>query len=379
MMTPTRCATIRDARRRTPPRRRRRFLRIASSLERVDAATYASRVASRILRHDSGADGVMPGAVYDSTLACVARVRDVRSCVVSMHDRGFHRGAAAFDAATIVEGTAHLLETHAARLAKNCRAGGICANHIDVEALTRVVRETIEVSEVRFGQVRVYATSGSDGVNFSLCDAGGDRDDADVFVVAYEKKLPTCAASGDVDDDAVGLSAFVSDVPIKHPRFARMKTVNYLNNVLLARDARDRGVDVGVFATSDGCVGEAPGANLAFLTADGTLATPARDDVLAGITIARVMELAEKEENAVALAAVGVRRIEDAARVSLDVPLAARECMLVGSAANVQGITSWNGEIVGDGRVGPATKLLARLLLSDMFAGTQRLERPMVF
>jgi 4-amino-4-deoxychorismate lyase len=375
-MMPTRCASSRVAHRRAPPRRRR-FIPIASSLERVDAATYASRVASRILRHNVDGDAVMPGAVYDSTLACVARVRDVRSCVVSIHDRGFHRGAGAFDAATIVDGTAHLLESHAARLARNCRAGGLCAKDVDVEALTRVVRETIEVSEVRFGQVRVYATSGSDGVNFSLCDAAGDRDDADVFVVAYEKKLPTCAASGDADD--AGLSAFVSDVPIKHPRFARMKTVNYLNNVLLARDARDRGVDVGVFATSDECVGEAPGANLAFLTADGTLATPARDDVLAGITIARVMELAEKEENAVALAAVGVRRIEDAARVSPDVPLAARECMLVGSAANVQGITSWNGNVVGDGRVGPATKLLARLLLSDMFAGTQRLERPMVF
>ena len=34
--------------------------------------------------------------------------------------------------------------------------------------------------------------------------------------------------------------------------------------------------------------------------------TPSREDVLAGITIARVKELAEKRENAAALAAVGV-------------------------------------------------------------------------
>jgi 4-amino-4-deoxychorismate lyase len=176
-----------------------------------------------------------------------------------------------------------------------------------------------------------------------------------------------------------GLSAFVSDVPIKKPRFATVKSVNYLNNVLLAGDARRRGVDVGVFATEDGGVGEAPGANLAFLTADGTLVTPSREDVLAGITIARVKELAEKRENAAALAAVGVRRFDDDARVSPDVPLAARECMLVGSAMNVRGITSWNGTVVGDGRVGPATKLLARLLSRDMLAGTPRLERPMVF
>jgi len=105
----------------------------------------------------------MPGAVYDGTLACVARVRDVRSCVVSIHDRGFHRGAAAFDAATIVNGTAHLLESHVARLARNCRAGGICAKNVDVEALTRVVRETIEVSEVRFGQCACTRRAGAMG------------------------------------------------------------------------------------------------------------------------------------------------------------------------------------------------------------------------
>ena len=88
--------------------------------------------------------------------------------------------------------------------------------------------------------------------------------------------------------------------------------------------------------------------------------------MLAGITIARVKELAEKRENAAA-AAVGVRR-STTTRVSPDVPLAARECMLVGSAMNVRGITSWNGTVVGDGRVGPATKLLARLLSRDMLA-----------
>ena len=342
------------------------------ALERVDAKTYARRVASRILeRNDDESNVIMPGAVYDSTLACVARVRDVRSCVVSMHDRGFHRGAGAFDAATIVDGKAHLVESHLERLRRNARECDIRGRVLDARALTEIVRETIEVSEVSFGQVRVYATSGSGGVNFSLrgdADAGAP----DVFAIAYAKTPPR-------REEEEGLSAFVSDVPIKRPRFATVKSVNYLNNVLLAGDARRRGVDVGVFATEDGCVGEAPGANLAFLTADGTLVTPSREDVLAGITIARLKELAEKRENAAALAAVGVRRFDDDARVSPDVPLAARECMLVGSAVNVRGITSWNGTVVGDGRVGPATKLLARLLSRDMLAGTPRLERPMVF
>ena len=46
--------------------------------------------------------------------------------------------------------------------------------------------------------------------------------------------------------------------------------------------------------------------------------------------------------------------------------LAAEEAMLVGSAVGVQGIISWDGRQVGDGRVGPATSFLAELLLDDM-------------
>jgi 4-amino-4-deoxychorismate lyase len=46
--------------------------------------------------------------------------------------------------------------------------------------------------------------------------------------------------------------------------------------------------------------------------------------------------------------------------------LGADEAMLVGSAVGVQGIISWDGRQVGDGRVGPATCILAELLLDDM-------------
>ena len=113
----------------------------------------------------------MPGAVYDGTLGCITRVRDVRTCVVSMHDRGFHRGAAVFDAATIVDGRAHLVESHLERLRRNARACDVRGRGLDARALSEIVRETIEVSEVSFGQVRVYATSGSGGVDFSLRDA----------------------------------------------------------------------------------------------------------------------------------------------------------------------------------------------------------------
>ena len=101
-------------------------------------------------------------------------------------------------------------------------------------ALSEIVRETIEVSEVSYGQVRVYATSGSGGVDFSLRDddGGGARTSSRSRAV----KTPPRGVEEEVEE---GLSAFVSDVPIK-PRFATVKSVNYLNNVLLAGDARRR-------------------------------------------------------------------------------------------------------------------------------------------
>ena len=324
----------------------------------VDAATYASEVARRLVaQHDAAA--TMRGAAYDGALDVIVRVNDARCApVMRLYDRGFTRGHAVFDACTVHEGRCHLLAAHLERFARSAREAGV--GEMNEEALATMealVLEVVAQGGVTHGQVRMYATSGCESENFSLC--GATDSPPTYYVVAYEK---------DPDDWMVvrGLTASSSPVPIKPPRYATLKSTNYLPNVNVAQIARGNGVDVGVFLTQDGMIGEGPGANVAFLTPDGTLRTPPATNVLGGITIQRLRELIETESNRKALRKVGIKRFDDSQPLSPFVVLGAEEAMLVGSAVGVQGIISWDGRQVGDGRVGPATCILAELLLDDM-------------
>ena len=323
-------------------------------------------IAERIRARGGGRASVMGGAVYDGTLGVIAMLADVRGAVIDLADRGFTRGHAVFDAATVVDGRAHLLDEHLRRFAANARRAGVCGEALDVDFVKEVTKETIMTGGVIEGQVRVYATSGSSGLNFNLCDSAEPMTPT-LYVVAYTKDPIKCAA----DDDCVGLRAVSSPIPIKPPQYATLKSTNYLQNVHVAQHARDLGdADVGVFLTQAGMIGEAPGANVAFLTPDGTLRTPPCTEVLGGITVSRVQELILS--NASALKAVGVKRFDDSQQLSPFVILGAQEAMLIGSAVNIQGIIKWDSKVIGDGSVGPATRLLAKLLIEDMRGGVRR-------
>ncbi|OUS45956.1 branched-chain amino acid aminotransferase-like protein [Ostreococcus tauri] len=266
-------------------------------------------IARRIV--DRNERDAMPGAVYDGALDVLTRFRDVRGAVIDFTDRGFTRGHAVFDAATIVGGRAHLLERHLERFGRNAERAGLASDGLGVDRVREVVMETIEAAAIiGCGQVRVYATSGSDGMNFNC----------------------------------VGMRAVSSPVTIKPPQYATLKSTNYLNNVNAAQHARTVGADVGIFLTREGMIG--------------------------GITIGRVKEFIENPSNATELRAVGVKRFDDTMPLSPFVVLGASEVMLIGSAVNIQGIVEWDSKVIGDGSVGPATRLLAKFLVDDMAAGS---------
>ena len=55
--------------------------------------------------------------------------------------------------------------------------------------------------------------------------------------------------------------------PIKPPLYAITKSTNYLPNVLMQMEAKQAGVDNGVFLDESGNVGESSNMNVAFVTA----------------------------------------------------------------------------------------------------------------
>jgi branched-chain amino acid aminotransferase len=75
----------------------------------------------------------------------------------------------------------------------------------------------------------------------------------------------------------------------------RVKSLNYLNNVLARIEALESGFDEAILLDVRGFIAEAPGENI-FIVKDGVLKTPCAHSVLDGITRRTVLGIAEEFE-----------------------------------------------------------------------------------
>ena len=130
----------------------------------------------------------------------------------------------------------HMLERHLERFARSMASAKI-SPPMSLDAMRAVILRTVAASGLRDAQVRYYASAGPGG--FALSAAECVRS-AFYCVVVKNREGP---------DPTVGVSVVTSDVPIKPPAFATVKSVNYLPNALVVAEAAERGADYGVWRT----------------------------------------------------------------------------------------------------------------------------------
>ncbi|MFB3118528.1 MAG: branched-chain-amino-acid transaminase [Myxococcota bacterium] len=140
----------------------------------------------------------------------------------------------------------------------------------------------------------------------------------------------------------------------------RVKSLNYLNNVMAKLEARQRGGDEALLLNAAGSIAETSVANI-FLVRGGDLLTPPPSDgALEGITRATVLELA---------ASLGIpARTQSLGRFDL---FAADEVFLTGSGAGLVPVRSLDGRSIGAGGPGPVyEKIWAAFLEAAPGRGT---------
>ena len=146
-----------------------------------------------------------------------------------------------------------------------------------------------------------------------------------------------------------GLHCIVSSITRNHPNSTspRVKSLNYLNNIMAKLEARDTGADESIMLTFEGHVCECTGDNI-FLVRNGEILTPPTcEGILMGITRDVAIELARKR---------GITVLEKSLiRHDLYV---AEECFATGTAAEIVPITEIDKRPVGDGKPGPITQQL---------------------
>jgi len=156
-----------------------------------------------------------------------------------------------------------------------------------------------------------------------------------------------------------GLSCIISSYIRNHPNSAspRVKSLNYLNNIMAKLDAAENGADEAIMLNHLGYVAEGTGDNLFRVRAGELFTPPTSDGILAGITRAHVMELAR--------GAGYPLHVQSMIRQDL---YEADEVFLTGTAAEIISVVQVDHRLVGDGKPGPVTARLKQLFRESIDA-----------
>ncbi len=309
------------------------------------------------LRQAVHAKAVNFHAMYSSVLGGI--VTDPAYMVLPLDDHMVHRGHAVFDTAMIVNGQLYQVDAHIERLLRSTEMARLQLPYAPAQ-LRQIIIDTAAASRQRNASVRYWVSAGPGG--FGL--GPGECVTSSFYVMIFT------APPEPERSYAEGLKVITSTIPIKPPFFARVKSTNYLPNVLVVMEAKDHGADNGVFIDHRGLVGESSNMNVACVTKDGVLRHPAFDAILSGITVQRVLQLAEQ------LVAQGDLRAIRVADLSVAEARDAAEMLILGSSIKVAPIVQWDGQPIGDGQPGPIARKLLALWRADTTASDQLIPVP---
>jgi len=261
---------------------------------------------------------------------------------VSVFDHGLLYGDGVFEGIRVYGGRIFKCETHLRRLFESARAIRLTISY-SIEELTEAMRQTIQSNGKDVGYIRLCATRGIGtlGLNPLPCK------EASVFVIADAITLYPQEMYEN------GLAVITSSVVRNHPAALspRIKSLNYLNNILAKLDALDAGLMEAVMLNHLGHVAECTGDNIFIVRSwEGkpTLITPPlHAGILEGVTMNVVIDLARDK-------GIPVVRM-DLTKHDL---YAADEMFLTGTAAEAIPVTQVDGRQIGDGRPGPITRQL---------------------
>jgi branched-chain amino acid aminotransferase len=258
---------------------------------------------------------------------------------VSVYDHGLLYGDGVFEGIRFYNNRIFKSMSHLNRIYRNAEAIRIEIPYSKDE-MHAMMHECIRANNLVDGYIRLIVTRGAGtlGLDYRKCPKPG------VICIADKISLypPEMYENG------------MRIIVAKRPRTPtacldpKLKSLNYLNNVLAKMEAIDAGCLEVIMLSTEGYVGECSGDNL-FTVKNGVIYTPPLETgFLDGITRNFVIkELAPK---------IGVKVEEKWMKV--DEVKASDEIFLTGTAAEVIAVTGVEDTTIGSGKEGPITKKL---------------------
>jgi branched-chain amino acid aminotransferase len=268
------------------------------------------------------------------------KLYDKADAKISVYDHGLLYGDGVFEGIRVYHGKVFRLKEHMGRLYDSARS---IALEIPMgrEELAKAVEETVKINERRDGYIRLIVTRGTGtlGLDPRKCDSQV------IIIVDGISLYPEELYEN-------GLEIITAATIRSHPAALspRVKSLNYLNNILAKIEAIRGGCLEALMLNHKGEVSECTGDNV-FLMKHGELRTPPIDaGILEGVTRNAVIELARK---------AGMT-VKEMVLTRHDV-FTADELFLTGTAAEIIPVVKCDGRPIGAGKPGPVFKRLREM------------------
>jgi branched-chain amino acid aminotransferase len=257
---------------------------------------------------------------------------------VSVFDHGLLYGDGVFEGIRVYTRRIFRLAAHLDRLYSSAQALALTVP-MEPDQLTDAVHETVRRNQKEDGYIRLIVTRGVGdlGIDPRIC-----LRPTVIIIVTDIRVYPR-----ELYDSGVSVISSATRQVSHDACDPRVKSLNYLKNILAKIDAQRAGAHEAILLNSAGYIAECTADNL-FVVRHGQLLTPSpQDGALAGVTRGAILELA---------AAAGIDAREE--RLTRYDVHTADECFLTGTGAEVMPVTAADGRPIADGKPGAVTRQL---------------------
>ncbi len=257
---------------------------------------------------------------------------------ISVYDHGLLYGDGVFEGLRSYSGKVFRLEQHLDRLWNSAKAILLEIPMTRAE-MSQAIADTLKANGLEDGYIRLIVTRGAGTLGLDPNRTSNPQVIVITdFIAVYPEELYSA-----------GLEIITSSSQRNHPAALspRIKSLNYLNNILAKIEATQAGCLEALMLNHKGEVAECTADNI-FLVKNGVLLTPPTDaGILEGITRDAVIDLARKSGY----------EVREIALTRHDVYIA-DEVFLTGTAVEVIAVVKVDSRKIGNGMPGPISKEL---------------------
>ncbi|HJN16108.1 MAG TPA: branched-chain-amino-acid transaminase, partial [Armatimonadota bacterium] len=254
---------------------------------------------------------------------------------VSVFDHGVLYGDGVFEGIRVYHSRIFRLEQHLQRLYDSARGINLDIP-IAIEEMEQACVATVEANGLEDAYIRLVVTRGVGDLGLDPRKCAKPT----VFIIVGKIQLY------DPELYVEGIKVITCETrrTPANSLSPRIKSLNYLNNILGKIEVAKAGVEEGIMLNQDGYVAECTADNIFLVNGKRVVTPPPEAGMLLGVTRGAVIEVARER---------GYEVVEEL--FQLEEVLAADECFLTGTGAEIVPVTVVDGQSIGSGKAGHVT------------------------